>query len=217
MDNGDVFPLLHSTDIFAEWPVASRPHVPPDVNLEVQESLLSFGKYAEVGKMLEECREVHGDEYCYSKSPLDFDTAAPCDTTWPLAELAWRASQAGLFAGFRTSRSYFSLQKIQEEAGFMLKDDQGNLFCTRPENLYDGITCPTGFFRRDKQEFYNGCNHIGLACDESRNQTCFCKPCVQAYDVDVYEYLEDAEEKDPHLLEYYVRKYSQAYHPLPSD
>jgi hypothetical protein len=202
-DNNDFFPFLHSTEISPEWPMASLPAVPTDVSREVQEALLSLGAYAQVGQQLEKCSETLGAEICDFRHPTDFYLDAPCDTTWPLAELAKQASKIGSFAGFRTSRSYTELRSMQQEAGFMVQDAEGKWHCTRPSNLYEGITCPDGYFKRDQQEFENGCSQIGLdeVCNSHDYYDCFCKPCVRAYDVDVYEWKEG--DKDPHLVEFY--------------
>jgi hypothetical protein len=92
---------------------------------------------------------------------------------------------------------------MQQSAGFMVKDEDNDWYCTRPSNLYEGITCPEGHFRRSELEFQNGCKEAGLneVCDQNPNYDCFCKPCVQAYDVDVYQHEEGTE--DLHLVEYY--------------
>jgi len=200
MDNGELFPFLHSTDIFPEWPLAALNSVPADVADEVQEALMKLHDYSVVGEKLKECKATIGsDAECESIDPQDFD-GAPCDTNWQLAEIAESASEAGLFAGFRTARSYHELRTMQQVAGFMVKDEDG-WYCTRPSNLYEGITCPEGYFKRSEVEFLNGCGQVGLSCDENENYDCFCKPCVEAFDVDVYQHKEG--EEDLHLVEYY--------------
>jgi hypothetical protein len=60
-------------------------------------------------------------------------------------------------------------------------------------------------FQRRESEFDNGCSHIGLPCDDSESFTCFCRPCVEANEVDVY-HLEEGE-NDPHLNESYDKEY----------
>ena len=205
-ENGDLFPFLHSTDIFPEWPLAALNSVPADVAHEVQEALLSLHDYSVVGEKLQDCKDVAGADaaYCDAMHPQDFHEEAPCDTTWHLAETASKASSSGLFAGFRTARSYFELRSMQQEAGFMVQNDKGEWYCTRPSNLYEGITCPSGYFKRSEDEFLNGCAQVGLSCDENEDYDCFCKPCVQAFDVDVYEHI--ADEEDLHLVEHYGEK-----------
>jgi len=88
---------------------------------------------------------------------------------------------------------------MQEEAGFLLQEEKGNWYGTRPANLFDGITCPEGYFKRDEREFNKGCSEAGLSCKD--NYGCFCKPCVKAFEVDVYELAPG--QADPHLVDYF--------------
>lgn len=204
MQNDDIFPFLHSTTIFPEWPLASLTHVTEDVAQEVQEALLKLHHHALVWENLQECADLSGMDNCKTLHPTDLHEDAPCDTNWELAQLAANASEIGHFGGFRTSRSYFELRSMQQKAGFMLQDEErpGRWYCTRPSNLYEGITCPKGFFKRRPIEFKNGCAQVGL--ESTCNKTgydCFCKPCVKAFDVDVYPFNASAE--DVHSTEYY--------------
>jgi hypothetical protein len=59
--------------------------------------------------------------------------------------------------------------------------------------------------QRDEFEFNKGCSHAGLFCNQSTAYSCFCKPCVKADEVDVYQHNEG--EEDPHLLEFYGEVY----------
>jgi cbb3-type cytochrome oxidase subunit 3 len=183
-------------------PLAALPIVPKDVAFEVQEALLEFDTHANVGKLLEECGARCSDT---SKTLQDlFPEMALCHTTPALSRLALEASRDSNLYGFRTSSSYHELRTMLEEAGFMVKDEKDHWYCTRPSNLYEGITCPEGYFRRSEVEFLNGCGHVGLSCDEVDTYDCFCKPCVKAFDVDVYE-IRDGEE-DFHLVESYAEE-----------
>jgi len=57
-------------------------------------------------------------------------------------------------------------------------------------------------------EFQNGCSHIGLTCNETSDDSCFCKPCVKAHEVDVYTHAEIQKMGgDPYLVEFYGEKY----------
>ncbi|KAG7351597.1 adenylate and guanylate cyclase catalytic domain containing protein [Nitzschia inconspicua] len=200
LENGELFPFLHSTDMFPEWPFAALSSVPQDVAFEVQGALLEFEKHANIGKLLEECGSRCSDS---SQSLQDlFPEVALCHTTPALAQLARNASLVSTLSGFRTAQSYHGVRTLLQDAGFMVQDDRGEWHCTRPSNLYEGITCPEGFFRRSEVEFSNGCAHKGLSCDENDIYDCFCKPCVRAFDVDVYEMAEG--EEDPHLVESYA-------------
>ncbi len=59
--------------------------------------------------------------------------------------------------------------------------------------------------QRDEAEFENGCSQVDLYCDEKEEYTCFCKPCIQASEVDVYHVGHG--EDDPHLHPYYGDSY----------
>ncbi|KAG7344748.1 family 3 adenylate cyclase [Nitzschia inconspicua] len=202
LESGELFPFLHSTDVFPEWPFTALSTVPMDVAFEVQWALLEFNKHADVGKLLAECGSRCSDS---SQTLQDlFPDIDLCYTTPALAQLAQDASWDSNLNGFRTARSYHELSTMLQGAGFMAQDDHGQWQCTRPSNLYEGITCPEGFFRRSEIEFLNGCTHVGLSCDEVDTYDCFCRPCVRAFDVDVYEIKEG--EKDSHLIEDYADK-----------
>eukprot|EP00977_Amphora_coffeiformis_P009546 scaffold2204_cov166-Amphora_coffeaeformis.AAC.6 len=67
----------------------------------------------------------------------------------------------------------------------------GNWHCSRAETLYDGIICPEGHYRVKKSEFLNQCNDIGRPCPEG--YTCYCKPCIKAFEVDVVQWSSFAE------------------------
>lgn len=56
---------------------------------------------------------------------------------------------------------------------------------------------------RNVAEFNNGCNHIGLPCDENPEYDCFCRPFVKAFEVPVDVYPFDGNSDDPHLKETY--------------
>ncbi len=192
MESGELFPFLHSTDILPEWPFASLPHVPHDVQQAVQDALLSFDRYALVGEMLNACLAKNTSQYCSSL----FFPDSPCDTTQDLATLAFEAGQISHVSGFRTASSYFELTSIQQEAGFLVKDKRNDWYCTRPANLFEGITCPEGHFKRREHEFLQGCRAVELDCNENADYDCFCKPCVKAFEVDVYHHIDG--EEDPH-------------------
>lgn len=197
MDSGELFPFLHSTDIFPEWPFAALPHVPQDVQTAVQDALMRFDKYARVGELLQECRTQNTAESCSSQSPQELFPEATCDMTTALAGLALEARLASHVAAFRTASSYFSIRSVQQEAGFLVQDNRKNWYCTRPANLFEGIICPKGYFKRREHEFLEGCRVAHLDCDDNDEYDCFCKPCVKAFDVDVYHPISG--EDDPHL------------------
>ena len=56
------------------------------------------------------------------------------------------------------------------------------------ETLYEGIHCPAGHYKLSKKDFERACEKAGLPCKDGYE--CFCKPCVKAYEVNVYEFKE---------------------------
>ncbi len=202
MDSGDLFPFLHSTDVYPEWPLAALPSVPADVQLAVQEALMDFGEYALIGQILQDCYESKNEsQWCDELNLSDAISNAPCNSTKELVLLAANARDKSDISSFRTASSYFELRTMQQEAGFLIQDDTSEWHCTRPTNLFEGITCPEGYYKRDETEFLNGCAQVGLSCDDNPEYDCFCKPCVKSYEVDVYHL--DIDENDPHLEIFY--------------
>lgn len=201
MESGELFPFLHSTEIFPEWPFASLSTVPEDVQEVVQIALLNFGLHVDLGEALNNCVASNSASYCAALSPSALLENAPCDASQDLAKLAVNASLISKISGWRPALSYFALRTMQQEAGFLVKDSKNNWQCTRPKNLYEGITCPDGYFKRHQREFENSCVHANLPCDDNEDYDCFCQPCVEAYEVDVYHHADG--EEDPHLEEYY--------------
>ena len=194
---------MHSTDIHPEWPLAALSTVHGDVQAEVQKALFAFGAHALKGQYEHEClgNEMTNHTLDCSNFVDGFFEGMRCDTTAELSDLAWHGSMDSLISSFRPARSYHELRTMQQKAGFMVQDDLENWYCTRPSSLYEGIVCPDGYFRRSEVEFLNGCSRIGLGCDEKDAYDCFCKPCVRAFEVDVYPYEEGSE--DLHLVEHY--------------
>ncbi|CAB9522115.1 activated protein kinase catalytic subunit alpha-1 [Seminavis robusta] len=202
MDDGNLFPFLHSTDIYPEWPLAALDHVDKTVSAEVQEAILAIGKHALIGQRLEECRAEYRNRGkdsspCEQKSiPEDFDLegTARCDTTKALAELSYKAALAGKFSGYRPPRSYFEPRTMQEAVGLLAKNHRGHWQCTRLDTLYDGVVCPEGHYKVSLEQFHEGCSQMGLFCEEGMD--CWCKPCVMAFEVDVYPYDEQGNVTD---------------------
>ena len=56
--------------------------------------------------------------------------------------------------------------------------------CVRALNGYDGIMCPEGHYKIAREKFETDCDDKGLPCPEGK--TCYCKPCIEAYEVDVF-------------------------------
>ena len=134
MDSMELFPFLHSTPVFPEWPFYARNGVDRVVSEEVQLALISFEYHHIVGERIHDCRkeicEAAGNpnctvEVCNTAPPVFFDPKARCDTTRELAELAYQAGTAGRHAGFRPARSHFDLRSMQQEAGFLSQKENG--------------------------------------------------------------------------------------------
>ena len=162
LDDGELFPFLHSTDIYPEWPVAAMGYVAKDVAEEVQEALVALKNHAQAHDRLQ------------AGGPWD---PSRCDTSPELAKLSSEAASNAKLAGFRNSRSYFDVRTIHEAAG--------NWKCTRADTLYDSIKCPEEHYKLPIEEYKEKCANMGLVCKEGYD--CYCKPCVKAFEVDVYE------------------------------
>ena len=153
LENGELFPFLHSTEVFAEWPFAALPDVPAEVQRAVQDALLQFGDFLDIGNTIRSCLDSGGNNtFCHLdniREITDGDVSMdiPCEATNDLVLMAAEAGVRTPIGGFRTAQSYHELRSIQEKTGILMQDDDGNLFCTRPSNLHGGIQCPEGYFK----------------------------------------------------------------------
>lgn len=168
LDDGQLFPFLSSTTLHPEWPVAALDHVSRDVSQEVQEALLALQDHA---------------------TSIKLGQKLLCETTPDIAELALRASIKGEFVGFRTARSYFEVRTEQEAAGFLMVDEKQKPHCIRSETLYEDIRCPEGQYEVTKEEFENSCELKGIECKPGYQ--CFCQPCIEAFEVAVFQTKND--------------------------
>lgn len=142
MDNGELFPFLHSTPVFPEWPLFAKHDVDRTVSEEVAVSLINFEYHKIVGDAMHDCKdklcaeafdfqeqnvtctkEIWG--ICETAPPVFFDPTCRCDTTRELAELSYQAGVAGRHNGFRPARSHFALRTMQQTAGFLMQNEQG--------------------------------------------------------------------------------------------
>ena len=78
---------------------------------------------------------------------------------------------------------------MHEAAGFILKDEEGDWKCTRADTLYDSIECPPEHYKLPIDEYGESCSKKGLVCHEGYD--CYCKPCIKAFEVDVYEWTKE--------------------------
>jgi hypothetical protein len=186
LDNGQMFPFLHSTDVYPEWPIGALDHVSKDVSFEVQEALMNLEAYAKVGQALTQCVVGGGDVTGCQSAVLS--NSSRCETNQALAKFSWSAAQTAQIAGFRTLRSYYKVDEMLQVAGFSKQNDQGHLVCTRG-NTYDIIECPLFHYKVTEAEFKKSCANIGLTCKKGFD--CYCSPCIKAFEVSVFESISD--------------------------
>ena len=125
-----MFPFLHSTPVFPEWPVFARPDMDRTVAQEVQQALVNLAEHKVVGDAIYECLTSNETtsaqkEICRTAPPAYFYDRARCDTTREIAEIARQAGTAGHHNGFRPPKSHFHLRTMQQAAGFVQKDEKG--------------------------------------------------------------------------------------------
>ena len=128
MNNGDLFPFLHSTPVFPEWPLYAKKEVDVKVAEEVAMAMINFGEHKKVGTEIHRCMEdAETPEelaICNTMPPVYFYPNARCDTTRELAELAYQAGEAGHHSGMRPARSHFQVRTMQQDAGFIIESDR---------------------------------------------------------------------------------------------
>lgn len=193
LDDGSIFPFLHSTPAFPEWPLSAKNSVDRIVVEEVASAMINFWYHDKVGMEIHSCREeaetAEDMRLCNTMPPAYFDFGARCDTTRELAELAYKAGRAGRHSGFRPPRSHFEVRTVQQEEGFLIQDEYDEWHCERAPTLYDGIHCPTGYYKVPKSIFDKQCEESGSPCPEG--YTCYCKPCIKAADVAIFPWHDD--------------------------
>jgi hypothetical protein len=160
MDTGDLFPFLHSTPVFPEWPLFAKHDVDRAVSEEVQIALINFEYHKIVGDAIHDCQDRMCDPeglglptnctreqwgVCESAPPVYFDPFARCDTTRELAELAYQAGIAGRHNGFRPARSHFSMRTMQQTAGFLVQNERGTYKQCAARDLLLVHNCRTAF------------------------------------------------------------------------
>jgi len=65
------------------------------------------------------------------------------------------------------------------------RSSAGDWRCERDDTFYDGIFCPEGHYKVPQDVFESQCENAGTPCPEGI-YTCYCKPCVKAFEVNVY-------------------------------
>jgi Protein tyrosine and serine/threonine kinase/ABC transporter, phosphonate, periplasmic substrate-binding protein len=189
--DGVSFPFQSSTELYPEWNVASLVHVQDIVAEAVQIALLALNDYAIYGEALGACfiernctaENATCQNECYKITELE------CIPPPELALLSVKARMEGKYSGWRTTLSYMELRNMQEETGFISLDPfLGLKRCVRTEEIFEAIVCPEGHFRQREDQVLDGCKSSGLDC---YGYQCLCKPCVKAFDVDVFPLLEE--------------------------
>ena len=129
MDDGDLFPYLHSTPVVPEWPLFAKQDLDRVVAEEVSAALINFHYHNLVGRALHECLDAAVSpaevDLCNVMPPSSFLEEARCDTTRALAELTYQAGLAGHHSGFRPAKSHFELRTIVQDIGFVEQNKNG--------------------------------------------------------------------------------------------
>ncbi|KAL3934069.1 MAG: hypothetical protein SGBAC_010128 [Bacillariaceae sp.] len=180
--DGEQFPFESSTELYAEWNIASLTHVSPDVTREVQRAMLSIGSYGELGAEILDCYETHNQTYCDNQDFSYLGQEVYCNSSRTKAVLAADALRIGKFAAWSTTLSYMPLRSMQEATGFIAMEPETKIWrCIRSDELYDAISCPAGFDIKSKAEVENGCSDAGLSCGDDFQ--CVCRPCVAPFEL----------------------------------
>ena len=146
MDDGDLFPYLHSTPVVPEWPLFAKQDLDREVAEEVSAALVNLHYHNRVGRAIYECKQKANStaekDICNTMPPKYFFDGARCDTTRGLAELAYQAGKAGRHSGFRPARSHFELRTIVQDIGFVEQNDNGKrkILCTCRRSIIQFLT-----------------------------------------------------------------------------
>ena len=228
MDDGDLFPYLHSTPVVPEWPLFAKQDLDREVAEEVSAALVNLHYHNRVGRAMHECKEAANStaemDICNTMPPKYFFDGARCDTTRAHAELAYQAGKAGRHSGFRPARSHFELRTIVQDIGFVEQNENGtkkiwiatcclllvqlliiclvsliqigDWQCPRVTTLYQAVKCPVGHYKVPEDLFDQQCERMGLPCPAEKGYSCYCKPCIKAFEVDVFEYDSTTETRE---------------------
>ena len=161
MLDGSQFPFDSSTSLYPEWNLASLNHVPDIIQKEVQNAMLSI--------------KTHRITSIY-ETTNDASNVRRCDTSEEIANIAYNATTNGKYSEWVTSLSYMELRNMQESTGFIQLDQESNIWrCLRSSEIYDSISCPSGYLKKTPEEVDTGCTDVGLTCNEEYQ--CICSPC----------------------------------------
>ncbi|CAB9525762.1 Receptor-type guanylate cyclase gcy [Seminavis robusta] len=183
--NGVPFPFEASTQLYPEWNLGAMETVDSQVSREVQAAMLALAEHSKTGEAIQACLDANVSSIATCNNLEEVAPNARCDTTVEIAAIAKDAMTNGKYAGFRTTQNYIEIRAMLQDTGFIQKDEVRNIWkCARPAFLYEAIVCPTGHFKKSKEEVENGCAQVGLQCDEGHQ--CVCNPCQKAFDVDIF-------------------------------
>lgn len=140
--------------------MAALSHVPDIISAQVQEAMLNIDLHA-----------------AYNSTDSDPSEATRCDSTDEVSAIAKGAMDAGKFAAWTVTQSYMSLRNMQEQTGFIVKDEANTWRCVRSAELYDSIVCPEGQLKKSKEEVDTGCVDRNVECQEGYQ--CVCSPCYE--------------------------------------
>jgi serine/threonine protein kinase len=182
--DGEPFPFSASTALYPEWNIAALSHVAEDVSRELQSAMIVLSEHAKVGEVLHKCREEQNinDTSSICEDVIFSDDfkgnyTVRCDTTPEVADIALDAMRKGKYAGWQTTLSYMQLRSMQEATGFISMDPATRVWrCIRSTEIYDSISCPSGYYRKSKEDVDEGCSREDLECGEGYQ--CLCSPCA---------------------------------------
>jgi hypothetical protein len=186
--DGMPYPHLLSSTLVPANLVQAYPHVETEVLTRVQEELFALKDHADAAPALLACMEDQGcspddtvcKENCFAQLPSG--TVQNCQTTPDIAIQAYQAVNAsGLTGGFIEPLQNLKIRDIQENTGFLRKEDPQDPQCVRMRNMVDAVTCPSEHFARSSQDIQQQCNELELDCF---SQECICNPCIKAFEVD---------------------------------
>jgi hypothetical protein len=63
----------------------------------------------------------------------------------------------------------------------------GDWQCPRVTTLYQAIKCPEGHYKVLEDQFDQQCELRGLSCPKEKGYSCYCKPCIKAFEVDLFQ------------------------------
>ena len=54
--------------------------------------------------------------------------------------------------------------------------------------LYQAVKCPEGHYKVPEALFDQQCERMGLPCPAEKGYSCYCKPCIKAFEVDLLQF-----------------------------